>query len=298
MNRLPMQRLHPATIFFYYITILATTMFQMNAVICLIAFLTACISDQLLGIWIKKKEAGFYLGLFIVAALVNPLFQHNGETILFWLAGQRVTLEALVYGVVTAILILSILLWCRQLSQIFTTDQSMYLIGRISPKGALILSMILSLIPQYKKQFQTTKAVQQKLGLYGEGALSERFVGDCKVFLATVTWALEHSMETADSMRARGYGIGKRTFYTTYRFRVKDGILCLIQALLCGVVIYCQLRGIGRMYYYPQLQFHKQDIAFILYELFYGVLCMGLPVYLSLARTTSVIKKTQKGDFL
>ena len=42
---------------------------------------------------------GFYVPLFLLVAVTNPLFSHNGVTPLFFLNGNPVTLEALLYGV-------------------------------------------------------------------------------------------------------------------------------------------------------------------------------------------------------
>ena len=46
-----------------------------------------------------------------------------------------------------------------------------------------------------------------------------------------VTWSMENAIETADSMKARGYGTKKRTAspYLTPRARTKSSNLCLIQ---------------------------------------------------------------------
>ncbi len=37
-----------------------------------------------------------------------------------------------------------------------------------------------------------------------------------------VTWSLENAIETADSMRARGYGLPGRTSFSIYRFDSRD----------------------------------------------------------------------------
>lgn len=40
----------------------------------------------------------FYVSMFLLVAVTNPLFSHNGVTPLFYLNGNPVTLEAFVYG--------------------------------------------------------------------------------------------------------------------------------------------------------------------------------------------------------
>ena len=58
-------------------------------------------------------------------------------------------------------------------------------------------------------------------------------------------WSMEDSLETADAMRARGWGArGLRTTYALYRFRAHDGavlglltVLAVASALLAWVAV-------------------------------------------------------------
>lgn len=43
-----------------------------------------------------------------------------------------------------------------------------------------------------------------------------------KVVSITVTWALESALDTASSMKSRGYGLRGRTAYSPYRFGARD----------------------------------------------------------------------------
>lgn len=47
-----------------------------------------------------------------------------------------------------------------------------------------------------------------------------------------VTWALENAIETADSMKSRGYGLKGRTAFSIYRFNRRDKILGGMLAVL------------------------------------------------------------------
>ncbi len=56
-----------------------------------------------------------------------------------------------------------------------------------------------------------------------------------------VTWSFENAVETADSMKSRGYGLPGRTAFSLYRFSRRDRLLLLWLAL-CGAL---RRRGLG-----------------------------------------------------
>ena len=71
-------------------------------------------------------------------------------------------------------------------------------------------------------------------------------------FSILVTWSLENAVETADSMRARGYGTAKRTAYSPFRFAVHDGLALAALSALLAVHLVFLLRGDGYVFY-PRL---------------------------------------------
>lgn len=81
------------------------------------------------------SDMGFYLPLFLLVAVTNPLFSHNGVTPLFFMNGNPVTLEAVVYGVFISVMVVGVLFWCKCYNEIMTEDKFLYLFGRIIPKN-------------------------------------------------------------------------------------------------------------------------------------------------------------------
>jgi energy-coupling factor transport system permease protein len=69
-----------------------------------------------------------------------------------------------------------------------------------------------------------------------------------------VTWALENAIETADSMRCRGYGLPGRTAFSIFRFDRRDrGALLFI--LSCGAYIIAgAMTGGLHFRYFPTVQ--------------------------------------------
>lgn len=62
-----------------------------------------------------------------------------------------------------------------------------------------------------------------------------------------VTWALENALDTADSMKSRGYGLPKRTAFSLFRFTLRDGICLGVLATLGGIVLAGSLTGGAEM---------------------------------------------------
>lgn len=245
---------HPICLMIYFLSVIIIAMFVQNPVLQLSALFGAvlfCICLQ------RKKEilSGFYfyIPLFILVTLTNPLFSHNGVTPLFFLNGQAVTLEAFVYGVAIAVMVIGVMLWCRCYSEIMTSDKFLYLFGRVIPKLSLVLSMILRFIPQFKKQIKKVKNAQKTMGMYSSKSRVERINSSLKVFFVMISWSLENSFETSISMKARGYGVKKRTNYSIFTFSSNDVVL--LSSTLLFLLITIVSVSIGKMdfWYYPSI---------------------------------------------
>lgn len=279
-----LMRLHPITNLCYMSAVMGIAMFSMNPMIQGCSIVSACVLLRILSERIAWKRIPVFLFFCGVIAMLNPLFYHNGVTVLFYLNGNRITLEAVRYGLCTACMIGGVLLWCCSLSRMFTGDRVQCLLGTISPKAALICSMTLRFLPTYVRQMEKTRAQQQILGLYKERTLIDRIRGNLRVFAAVTTWAFEHSMHTADSMQARGYGARRRTQYRKQRFGRLDAVLCAIIAVLFITVVVELGRGSITMRFYPVTDTLPIGVESIFTYVCYMAVCMTLPVMLIAAR--------------
>ena len=266
--------LHPVTLFVYFVTVLFIAMFQTNPILLLLSFIG---SVCFFTVHTKKqrwKELGGNLLLFILIALINPIFIHNGKTILFFLGDNPVTWEAVFYGIIMAVMLMAVLYWCRSLTKMMTSDKVMYLFGRTIPKLSVIFSMALRFIPLFKIQITKINKAQTAMGLYANNTYIDNAKGSLRVFSIMVTWSLENAIDTADSMRARGYGLKGRTQYSIYRFTVQDGVVLTLSLFLFCVT----LLGIGfhavDFDFYPELTKLTLTIpAFVTYVA-YGLLSL------------------------
>ena len=252
-----MIRLNPFVLFIYFVSAAGISMFSMNPVIQIISLTGALSFFFLRNI---GKKTGMHISLFLIALLVivvNPLFQHNGATVLFVLNSNPVTAEACFYGLISALMLLATLYWFRSFSELMTSDKILYLFGRISPKLALLLSMAMRYIPLFGAQLKKTAQTQRVMGNFKEDNALDRIKGYMRVFSVTVTWALETGILTADSMEARGYGENKRSSFAIFRFYRKDAWFLIAICALFLISVYGIAKEAVAFQYYPTIQVHE-----------------------------------------
>ena len=115
-----------------------------------------------------------------------------------------------------------------------TSDKFTALFGGVIPSLSLLLVMILRLIPGFTRKAKQILDARQAIGKDASQAssLREKIQSGTTVLSSLVTWSLEGSVITADSMRARGYGSGKRTSFRLYRITPRDITLICLMAIL------------------------------------------------------------------
>ena len=103
-----------------------------------------------------------------------------------------------------------------------------------------------------------------------------------KILSVMTTWALENSVETADSMKSRGYGLRGRNNFSVYRFDTRDRIMTGIMAGMGLIVIGGIATKSISFLYYPMIRMNPVTPGAILTYLCYGILCL-LPVAINIA---------------
>ena len=242
---------HPAVLLLYFLSVLLVGMFVTNPVLQLTMLLGAVLFCLMLPH--RSGGAGFYVPMFLLVAVTNPLFSHNGVTPLFYLNGNPVTLEAFVYGAAIAVMVVGVMLWCACYSAVMTSDKFLCLFGRVIPKLALVLSMALRFIPMFKRQMHKVNRAQKAMGLYGSKSLVDKGRSALRVFLTMISWSLENAIDTAASMKARGYGLPGRSRFALFRFRAADAALAAVSVLLLGLTLAGTAAGATVFCYYPRI---------------------------------------------
>lgn len=229
-----------------------------------------------------RESLGRALALLILpvalTSLINGAFSHYGVTTLYTLpSGNRITLESFAFGAAAGTAIAAMLLWFVCWTEVMTEDKFMCLFGRIAPHTALLVLMILRFVPLYSERF--TETVKTLEAGNAEKKRLARLRNACRAASGVVTWALERSIDTADSMRARGYGAGRRTSYTRFRFSARDALpaACIAAAGAAAAVGFaCGALEAG---YNPIIYVERPDTAGVIAAAAYALLCFTPLIY-------------------
>lgn len=262
---------HPWVSFIYFVAMIAGTLLFIHPVFVGVSLVCAIFASAMInGRKTVFATLGFGIPMFIFIALANPLFNHRGATILFYLFENPITLEAIFYGIISAGMMFAAVIWFTCYNTVVTSDKFIYIFGRILPSIALIVSMTLSLIPRLMAQVKVIADSQRSIGLdWKSGSLMQRIRSGARILSILVSWALEDAVITADSMRARGYGQHKRSTFSIFRFGKKDAKMLTIILVLFAVEIFTYLSGRGTMEFYPAMAFPEIDFTDIFIYVLY-----------------------------
>ncbi len=224
----------------------------------------------------------YCLPMVILTAFINPAFNHEGATtLLYFPNGNPLTLESILYGFSAGAMIITTLMWFSSFNRVMTTDKFIYLFGKVIPALSLVLSMSLRFVPKFKSQMQTVTEAQRSIGRdVSSGSLWQRTKTAILIFSIMITWSLENAIETADSMKSRGYGLKGRTAFSIYRFDERDKYT-LIWFSFCGLfLIVGTILKAFDFRYFPDIRYAAFDMTTIPFYLIYFALCIT-PVILN-----------------
>ena len=133
---------------------------QFISLVCAIVYVVSMQGRKSVGFLLK-----FCLPLMLLTAIINPVFNHEGKTILLYFAnGNPLTLESILYGVSSGCMMITLLLWFSAFSSVMTTDKFIYLFGKVIPALSLVLSMTLRFVPRFKMQMKNVADAQRCIG--------------------------------------------------------------------------------------------------------------------------------------
>ena len=276
-------KLHPIVNFLFFAFVLSLSMFVMNPVCLALSLVCAFVNAVYLnGIKTVKLCLKFILPMVLLVIIINPVFNHQGVTMLTYFPwGNPLTLESIVYGTASAALLSSVVLWFSVFNRVITSDKLVYLFGRIIPSLSLVLSMSLRFVPKFTTQFKNVRNAQRCIGRdISDGSVIKRIKNGIRIISIMLSWSMENAIETADSMKSRGFGLKGRTAYSIYKFDRRDLIVLIIVALLGVSVSVAVIAGVIDFYYFPLIKGNLTDIMSIAIFFLYGIL-MLIPTILN-----------------
>ncbi|GKV57383.1 ABC transporter permease [Sporosarcina sp. NCCP-2222] len=249
------QSIHPFVMFFYYLFVGFYAMFFNHPVFLLVGcFALVAVNLTHDRGSSMKQWLPMMVGMTLLIILVNPFINSRGTHVFFYFRGKQVTLEATLYGVVTSMSLLMILLLFISLNLVLNGNKILYIFSRILPKTAFLIMLSIRFVPLLKRRLTEIQDVQRLKGrTIRQGSIRNRAKSGMAIMQILLAWSLEEAIETADSMKARGYGTGKRSPYNPFRLTKVDRQWLVYLFVLFIISVIGGLLGYGKIIIYPKL---------------------------------------------
>ncbi len=275
MHSSEFSKLHPLTTVIYFAMLLGAGAFTVQPFFIALSLIgAACFVLRLLGTAALRKLP-YLLFPLLIAAGINVLFNHRGVTVLaHFPSGNALTLESLLYGIASGTMLCGVLIWFCCFGKLFTSEKLMCLTGRLFPYLTIVISMTVRFIPLFARRFREIADAQTQLGFGISGvSIGKRLKNLARIFSILISRSLEESVETADSMRCRGYGLSGRSSFSMFRFRKTDALLIAVSVLAGGYVITGEIIGLNEFRFYPRIYCSEASLFSVIQYAAFGVLC-------------------------
>lgn len=259
---------HPWVNVIFFTSVITFGMLFLHPVCLFVSFFASvCLDIRLKGRKAVKEIFTFIPPMLIFVTLINGIFNHYGMTVLYEISnGNNITLEAYIYGFALGLTVVTTMLWFFCFNEIVTADKMMFVLGKGIPKASLVVTMALRFVPLYRRKYtEISQAQKGFMQSEDDKKLLNRIRNAVKSVSILVTWVLENAIETSDSMRARNYGVGKRSFYSRFRFTKSDGFVLLLITIADIVVAICKLKDGLYASYNPYMIINSQKTDGITY---------------------------------
>lgn len=268
-------RVHPA-IFIVYFLILIIFAFLFNnpyyvitygiLILTLIA-LQGSISEI-------KSTTKVFLPVILFITLLNTIFTHVGDTHIYIFGSYYVTLEALVYGVIMAVTFFLVTLTFIAYNTYVSYQDMLYVFSKKYPNLSMIIIMSLRFVPLIQKRSNELLELSKLKNRNEDLKFTEKTSELIQNLGLVVSWSLEEAMQSASSMKSRGYNITKRTSYLRYDFNKIDVLLTVLILVTATISVYGLYNGVGSIMIYPKFTFTFSQTPFNIYYFAYVVLLL------------------------
>ena len=116
---------HPIVNFVYFVLVIGFSCFFMHPVCLAISLVCAFTYSMVIkGRRAIKTNLIYMVPMLLLMAIINPLFNHEGVTVItHFPSGNPLTLEAIIYGLCAATMIVSVILHFSSYNEIMTSDK-------------------------------------------------------------------------------------------------------------------------------------------------------------------------------
>lgn len=139
---------------FIFDVVVLISMFSMSPVFLVLSFFTGFGYSVILGGWKSIRfNLIFAVPVLFFTMIINPLSNHRGVTVLFYLNDNAITLEAILYGLASAAMLVSVVMWFSCFNKIMTSDKIILFVWADDSGDCLIAVDVLSLYSSVESSF-------------------------------------------------------------------------------------------------------------------------------------------------
>lgn len=275
---------HPAVNFLFFAAVLYGGVTFTHPIFLAIAYVCAFAYS----VWRNGKKALIFnvvlVPLVVAFALYYAGYHHFGVTVLRQnFIGNDLTVESFVYGLTIGLRVAAVCMWCGCLFRVVSADKVVYLFGRVSPRLALFLTILLRFLPRIRVEAGRINLAQRGIGRgTAQGNLLRRGLNWLRLVSILITWSIQTLATESDSMRSRGSLLRGRTAFSIYRFDNRDR--SFVVAMFAGMTLTAMgmLLGATEMLYDPRILWKPLTGLNGLTALGYAVFCLmplGLEIW-------------------
>ncbi|MFN2927436.1 energy-coupling factor transporter transmembrane component T [Lachnospiraceae bacterium YH-ros2228] len=272
--------IHPLSLFFFYLFVILCPMFSLHPLLLSLSFVMGAIYVRVLfDRQTLMKSLLSFPPFALLLVLINGLTSHYGESILFYINGNRITLEALLRGFFMALALWAVLLWCLNFQKVLSRDKLIWLFSAWAPRLGLTISMVLHYLPNLRRRFQEVHDAELAMGHEGHSRMQK--IRQSSIEFSTVlSWSLESAIETGDSMDARGYALHHKTSYNRFHWNSRSLCFLILTLILGPLSLTGTIRLRSAIRFYPTFALSKAGPGMVFTALVYFCLT-ALPLLTS-----------------
>jgi len=183
------------------------------------------------------RNLRFLAPVAVTVVGINALFGSGDPALAAVKCGPidvKITIESLANGISMALRLFSAAGAFALLELVANQDDVLFAISSPSSRFSLAAALTLRLVPYLRRRVASIHDVQCMTSVEGS-SLKARIWSRIPVLKAAVSESLELSLNLAEAMFARGWGVGPRGRYPASRFRLND--LVVVVASACGTAL-------------------------------------------------------------
>lgn len=274
---------HPLINALFFVVVIVCSLVWDQPIFAVVSFATSFAYSLWLG---RTRALAFNLAMMVLGVVYAAWFaftSHFGVTVLgVNFIGNAVTLEAVAFGLSQAARMVAALMWVSCLLQLFTADKTVYLLGRIAPRVALFMAILLRAVLRIANSASAIARARTGVGKgLGQGGPAHRIRNWASIVSCLVSFSIDSFAQASDSMRARGSNLHGRTAYSLYRFDHRDRTLVLWMTLLFTIMLCGVLLNQTNILYAPAIAMGRITAASFAFYGAYALFClmpMGLEI--------------------